>query len=136
MCFHTGPGKDGSRTPGPHFGRSEVRKINGFIAVLSFLIISACIPEVKPILKPTTLDIPTRIANEQKWIDEAVAAKALTFNDSKPIQEELYKIKEKYNQMLSSGKLSAKDEKTMNELLDKWGDRLFRAVQRHQQKNY
>ena len=102
-----------------------MRKINGCIILLSFLVAAACISEIKPVLKPTELDIPTRIANEQKWIDEAVASKAISFKESKPIQEKLYQIKEKYNLLQSAGNLSAKDSSTMNQMLDECSDFAF-----------
>lgn len=112
-----------------------MRKINGCVILLSFLLVAACMSEVKPILKPTELDIATRIANEQKWVDQAVATKSITFNESKPIQIKLYQIKERYNLLQSAGKLSEKDSKKINEMLDDCSNMLFQTVQKRQ-KNY
>ena len=112
-----------------------MRKLNCCIIVLSFLL-AACMSEVKPILKPTQqLDIPARIADEQKWVDEAVASKALTFKEARPVQEKLYQIKVKYNTLLSTGKLTAKDCDAINQMLDECSDLLFRIEQK-KRRNY
>jgi hypothetical protein len=105
--------------------RSKVLKKNGFIVVLSLLIV-ACISEVKPILKPTEVDIPTRIANEQRWVDEAVRSKAITVDDARLVQAKLYEIKEKYNRLELAGRLSVKDTDMMNKMLDECSEMLFR----------
>ena len=47
-----------------------MRKI---ILIMSFFLIAACMSEIKPILKPAPkADIATRIANQQKWLNEAI----------------------------------------------------------------
>ncbi|MGC9966084.1 MAG: hypothetical protein ABSE08_11820 [Syntrophobacteraceae bacterium] len=103
-----------------------MRKINGCLIVLSLFIV-ACMSEVKPILKPTQIDIPTRIANEQSWVDQAVASKKITREEAKPVQVKLYQIKETYNRLQSAGRLTAKDSDKINQMLDQCSDLLFRA---------
>ena len=106
-----------------------MRKVSGCLIVLSFLI-AACMSEVKPILKPSQVDIPTRIANQQKWVDQSVAYKEITYEEAKPVQAKLYQIKEKYNRLQSAGGLTAKDSETINRMLDECSDMLFRTKQK------
>ncbi len=108
-----------------------MRKINGCLILLSFLVV-ACMSEVKPLLKPTQLDIPTRIANEQRWTDEAVASKKITRDEAKPVQVKLYQIKEKYNLLQSTGRLTPRDSDTINKMLDECSDLLFRIKQKRE----
>ena len=105
-----------------------MRKISGCFIVLCFLVAAGCLTEVKPLLKPVDLDVPTRIANMQKWLDQAVASKELTRNAIKPIQAKLYQIKEKYNMVEQpGGGLRVKDAETLNRMLDECSNILFQA---------
>jgi hypothetical protein len=112
-------------------GRSKVRKINGCLILLSFLAV-AWMSEIKPILKPAEVDIPTRIVNLQKWQDQAVTSKEITREEAKPVRAKLDEIKEMYNRLQSAGKLSAKDSETINRMLDECSDMLYRVKQRRQ----
>jgi len=88
--------------------------------------------EVKPILKPSQVDIPTRIANQQKWLDEDIALKAISRENAKPIQDKLNQIKQKYNRLQSAGALTAKDSKELNQMLDQCSESVFRLTQKVQ----
>ncbi len=104
-----------------------MRKI---ILIMSFILVAACGSEIKPILKHAPeADIPTRIANQQKWLTEAVAHKELV-GDASPIQIKLNKIREKYNKLQSAGTLTEKDSKEINEMLDETSDMVFRLRQK------
>ena len=112
-------------------GGAEVRKISGCFILLVFSV-AACISEVKPLLKPAEVDIPTRIANQQKWVDEAVASKELTRERAKPVQNKLNQIKEKYAKLQSGGMISARDSEEINRMLDESSDLFFRIKQTRQ----
>ncbi len=110
-----------------------MRKISGCLIVLSFLL-AGCLTEVKPILKPAELDVPTRITNMQKWLDEAVTSKELTYNLVRPAQKKLYEIKVKYNMMQQpGGVLKVKDAETLNRMLDECSQILFQAKEQKRQ---
>ena len=104
-----------------------MRKI---ILIMSVLLVSACISEVKPILKPVEVDIPNRIADQQKWLDQDIAAKAITQDDARPIRDKLNKINERYNRLQSAGTLTPEDSKTISRMLDETSDMIFRLKQR------
>ena len=94
--------------------------------------VAACNSEIKPILKPAPeADIPTRIANQQKWLTEAVAHKEFGIgSDPSPIQKKLNQIKEKYSKLQSGGTLTEKDSKEINKMLDETSDMVFRLRQK------
>ena len=92
--------------------------------------------EIKPILKPAPeADIATRIANQQKWVDEAIAHKELSPETLRPVQAKLNQIKAKYSKLQSAGTLTAKDSKEINRMLDESSDMLFRLRQKAQKRN-
>ncbi len=106
-----------------------MRKI---MIMMSVFLLAACISEVKPILKPTEVDIPNRIADQQKWLDQDIAAKAITRRKAMPITNKLKQIKEKYDLLQSAGPLTAKDSAEINRMLDKTSEAIFRAKQKVQ----
>ncbi len=109
-----------------------MRKISGCLILLSFFWVAACLSEVKPLLKPTQVDIPNRIANQQKWLNQAIASKEISRGEGQPVRHELEKIKEKYNLLQSRGELTVKDSETINRMLDECSDLFFRIRQKRQ----
>ena len=102
----------------------------GAALVLILLCTAGCASEVKPLLKPVESDIPTRIANQQKWLNQDVALHALTREKAQPIQENLNRIKERYNGLQAQGSISPKDSDSINRMLDENSDLMFRAEPR------
>ena len=100
------------------------------VLVLILLCTAGCVSEVKPLLKPVESDIPTRIANQQKWIDQDIALHALTREKAQPIQENLNRIKERYNQLQAQGTISPKDSDSISHMLDENSDLMFRSAPR------
>jgi len=114
-----------------------VRKI---ILIMSVFLVAACISEIKPILKPTEVDIPNRIANQQKWLNQDIASKTLAPKEAKEaitIKDKLKQIKEKYDRLQSAGALTAKDSKEINRMLDQTSEMIFRLkLKREKPVNY
>ena len=109
-----------------------MRKI---ILIMSFFLVAACMSEIKPILKPAPKpDIATRIANQQKWLDEAIGHRELTSDVIRPVQEKLNKIKVKFDKLQSAGTLTPKDSKAINRMLDENSDMLFHLRQQRQKR--
>jgi hypothetical protein len=106
-------------------------KIRALLVLVVFCA-AGCVSEVKPLLKPVESDIPTRIANQQKWIDQDIALHALTREKAQPIQENLNRIKERYNKLQAQGTISPKDADALNRMLDDNSDRMFRAEPKRQ----
>lgn len=104
--------------------------------IMTVLLVAACLTEVKPYLKPAqVVDIPDRIANLHKWLDEDITAKAISREDAKPIQDKLNKVKEKYDRMQSAGAVSAKDSEAISKTLDEISDSIFRKALKAQKKH-
>jgi hypothetical protein len=101
---------------------ADVRKI---ILIMSVFFVTACISEIKPILRPTEVDIPNRIANQQKWLDQDVAAKSTTLKDANTIRDKIKQIKEKYDRLQSAGALTPKDADAINKMLDQTSELIF-----------
>ena len=91
---------------------------------------SACISEVKPLLKPADLDLPTRIANQQKQLDLGIATHELTRESIQPFQENLNHIKEEYERMKAQAALTPKETEKLNRLLDQNSNQIFRLQQK------
>lgn len=108
-----------------------MRKI---ILIMSVFLVAACISEVKPVLKPAEVDIPNRIANQQKWLDQDIAAKAITREKAIPITKKLKQIKENYDRLQSAGALTAKDSQAINRMLDETSELIFRSKEKRQQR--
>ncbi len=106
-----------------------MRKI---ILIMSVFLFTACISEIKPILRPAEVDIPTRIANQQKWLAQDVAAKIIVPQDAAVIKGKLKEIKEKYDRLQSAGVLTARDSDAINKMLDKSSELLFVYTQKRQ----
>ena len=110
-----------------------MRKI---ILMMSFFLVTACMSEIKPYLKPApAADIPTRIANQQKWLNEAIEHKELSSEALRPVAEKLKQAKEKYGKLQSAGTLTDKDSKAINRMLDESSDMLFRLRQKVQKRS-
>jgi hypothetical protein len=116
---------------------ADVRKI---ILIMSVFLVAACIPEIQPILKPTEVDIPNRIANQQKWLDLDIASKTMAPKEAKeaiPIKDKLKQIKEKYDRLQSAGALTAKDSEAINRMLDQTSELIFQLkLKREKPVNY
>ena len=111
-----------------------MRKI---ILIMSVFLVAACISEIKPVLKPAEVDIiPNRIANQQKWLDQDIAAKAITPENAIPIKKKLKQIKENYDRLQSAGALTAKDSQAINQMLDQTSELIFRSKEKRQQKPF
>jgi len=106
-----------------------VRKI---ILIMSVFLVAACISEVKPVLRPAEVDIPSRIADQLKWLDQDSAAKAMSPQDVILIKGKIKVIKEKYDRLQSAGALTAKDSAEINKMLDKTSELIFLWGQRKQ----
>ncbi|HYA43645.1 MAG TPA: hypothetical protein VEF34_20260 [Syntrophobacteraceae bacterium] len=103
-----------------------MRKASLIIAVF---LVTACMSEIKPVLKPVEVDIANRIADQNKWLDQDIAAKAISREDAKPIRDKLNQIKERYDQLQSAGALRPKDREAINKMLDETSDAIFRLNQ-------
>ncbi len=106
---------------------ADVRRI---CLIMSVFLVTACISEIKPVLKHTEVDIPNRIADQQKWLEQDIAAKAVDREDALPIQKKLHQIKEKYDRLRSAGALTAKDSEAINRMLDESSESIFRLKQK------
>ncbi len=107
-----------------------MRKI---ILIMSVFLFAACIAEVQPILKkPAEVDIPNRIANQQKWLDQDIASKPTLYKEASPIRDKLKQIKEKYDRLKSAGALTAKDSEAINRMLDQTSELIFRLKQKRE----
>ena len=113
-----------------------MRKI---ILIMSVFLAASCISEIQPILKPTEVDIPNRIADQLKWLDQDLASKTVTPKEAKeaiPIRDKLKQIKEKYDRLQSAGALTAKDSEAINRMLDQTSELIFRSIEKRQQKPF
>ena len=82
----------------------KLRKIiSTLILIWLICVASACISEVKPLLKPVNVDLQTRISGQQKELDLGIAAHKFTPENAKPIQENLNRIKERYDRLKAQG---------------------------------
>lgn len=106
-----------------------MRKIS--LMMMVFLV-AACMTEIKPVLKPAVIDIPDRIADQQRWLDQYITLKTIERKDAKPIQEKLVEIKGKYDRLQSAEALTAKDSEAINKMLDQTSEEIFRLSQKKQ----
>lgn len=113
-----------------------MRILGSCLILLSLFSVAACLTEVKPILKPAEVGIPDRIVNLQKWIDQSVSSSEISRDQAKPLQEKLYEIKEKYNQLQAKGPLTPKDSERINKMLDDCSNAFFQQKIKKQQKAY
>ncbi|MDR3568033.1 MAG: hypothetical protein P4L43_08405 [Syntrophobacteraceae bacterium] len=110
---------------------TDVRKINFLVFALLVMACAACvspIPEVKPLLKPGVVPIAQRIADQKKWLDQDIAAKAITPAQAKPIRDKLEQIKKEYDRLQTEGSLTPKDAKALNRMVDKTSEQIFRMT--------
>ena len=101
------------------------------VLILSVFLVAACISEIKPILKPKEVDIPNRIADQLKWLDQDLASKSVTPKEAKeaiPIRDKIKQIKEKYDRLQSAGPLTTKDSQAINRMLDQTSEMIFRLT--------
>ncbi len=112
-----------------------MRKNSFFISVLLVAACAACvscITEVKPFLKPKVVPIAQRIADQEKWLDQDIAAKAITVGNAIPVRAKLAQIKKKYDLLRSIGTLTPEESKSINQMLDKTSEQIFRlGAKRH-----
>jgi hypothetical protein len=109
---------------------TDVRKISFFMVVLlvgACVSCVSCMTEIKPVLKTRELTIPQRIVEQQDWLDQDIAAKAMTAKKAKPIRAKLQQIKAKYDRLQSAGTLTQEDSKAINRMLDETSEKIFRA---------
>jgi len=104
------------------------------LVLMTVFLVASCVSEIKPILKPAEVDIPTRIADQSKWLEQDVKANVILREDAIPIQKRLDQIKEKYNRLQSAGQLTEKDSKELNRMLDETSGEIFRLVRLRQKK--
>lgn len=97
--------------------------------------VSACVSEVKPILKPAASDIGTRIATQQRWLDQEVAVHSFPYEHARIIQDNLDGIKAKYSQLQARGELTPKETEALGSMLDKNSEAIFRAKQKVKSKD-
>ena len=107
-----------------------MRKIT-LILILIWLTcaVSACISEVKPILKPVDKDVPTRITAQQKQLDLGIAAHEFKRENTEPLQQTLNRIKEQYERLNAQGALTQREMETINRMLDENSDLIYRLKQ-------
>lgn len=105
------------------------------ILIMTIFLVAGCMTEIKPYLKQSeVMDIPGRIASQERWLAQDVDQKAITLIDAKPIQKKLKQIKEKYDRLRSAGALGDKDSKELNGMLDQTSDSIFRLTQKGKKK--
>lgn len=107
---------------------TDVRKISFFLSVLLALSCVSCasrFAEVKPLLKPRVIPIAQRIADQQKWLDQDIASKAITKAKARPVRSSLAQIKKTYVLLRSAGKLTPRDSENINQMLDKTSEVIF-----------
>jgi len=95
------------------------------LVFMTVFLVAACMAEVKPILKPVEVDIPTRIANQQKWLEQDMKV-TIPRDLAIPVQKQLAQIKENYDRLQSAGALTAKDIEAINRMLDETSEEIFR----------
>ncbi|MDR3556395.1 MAG: hypothetical protein P4L55_16695 [Syntrophobacteraceae bacterium] len=106
-----------------------MRKISFFMSVLlvgACVSCVSCMTEIKPVLKPREVSIAQRIVEQQNWVDQDIAAKAMTVKKAKPIRAKLQQIKTKYDRLQSAGMLTQEDSKAINRMLDETSEKIFR----------
>jgi hypothetical protein len=96
---------------------------------------SACISEVKPVLKPADVDLPTKIAGQQKQLDLGIATHEFTRDHVQPFQENLNRIKEKYEGLKAREALTPRETENLNRMLDDNSDQIFRLQQKAKHQN-
>jgi hypothetical protein len=90
---------------------------------------SACISEVKPILKPVDKDVPTRIVAQQKELDLGITAREFKRDNAEPAQQTLNQIKEQYERLKAQGALTQRETETLNRMLDENSEIIYRLKQ-------
>lgn len=112
----------------PSIKETDVRKISFFMPVLLALACVSCnrLAEVKPVLKPKVVPVAQRIADQQKWLDQDIAARAITPAQAKPVRARLAQIKKKYDLLRSTGTPTHGDLAAINRMLDKTSEQIFR----------
>ena len=108
---------------------TDVRKISFLMPVLlvaACVSCVSCMPDIKPLLKPRVIPLAQRIADQQRWIDKDITAKAMTVAQAKPIRAKLAQIKKKYDVLRAAGPLTPADSEAINKMLDKTSDQIFR----------
>jgi len=113
----------------------KVRKIT-LILILIWLTFaaSACVSEVKPILKPVDKDIPTRITAQQKQLDLGITAREFKRENAEPVQQNLNRIKEQYERLKAQGALTQPEAETLDRMLDENSDQIYRLRQSSKNK--
>ena len=99
-----------------------MRKI---MLIMSVFLVAACISEVKPVLRPAEVDIPNRIADQLKWLDQDLEAKSINTQDAILLKRKIKVIQEKYDRLQSAGALTAKDSAEISKMLDKTSELIF-----------
>ncbi len=102
------------------------------ILLMSVFLIAACVSEVKPVLRPAEVNIPNRIANQLKWLDQDLSAASITPQDVILLKGKIKVIKEKYERLQAAGALTAKDSAEINKMLDKTSELMFLWGQKKQ----
>ena len=101
--------------------------------IIVIFLATACMTEIKPVLKPVEVaGIPDRITDQQKWLDQDIAAKAITREEAKPVRDKIDQIKQKYDRLQSAGTLTPKDSEAINKMLDESSQSIFFLTQKRQ----
>lgn len=105
-----------------------MRKISCLLAVLSALACVSCgrLTEVKPLLKPGAVTITQRIADQEKWIGQDLAAGALKPAQAREIRTCIEQIRKKYDLLKAGGTLTRADSENINQMLDQTSEQIFR----------
>ncbi|MGC9195632.1 MAG: hypothetical protein ACP5IL_09280 [Syntrophobacteraceae bacterium] len=108
-----------------------MRKIS--FATLFVLVVASCfscMPEVQPILKPRVLSIDQRIAEQEKWLDQYIADKAIPAPQARVIRDKIEQIRGKYKAFQAAGKLTPEQARAINRMLDDTSEQIFFSIKK------
>lgn len=110
---------------------TNVRKTSfAILSVLVALSCFSCMPEIQPILKPRTVSIDQRIAEQEKWLNQYIADKTIPAPKAKILRNKVEKIKAKYKKFQAAGKLTPEQSRSINKMLDDTSDQIFRSTKK------
>jgi hypothetical protein len=87
-------------------------------------------PEVKPILKPRVVPIDQRIAEQEKWLDQDIAYKAMPPLQARALRGKVEQIEKKYKAFQAAGKLTPEESQAINRMLDDTSDQIYRSTKK------
>ncbi len=109
-----------------------MRKISCLLSVVLALACVSCgrLTEVKPLLKPRAVTITQRIADQEKWLGQDLAAGAITPAQAQAVRTRIEQIRVRYDRLKSAGTLTPADSENINRMLDKTSEQIFRTSTR------